>query len=305
MYVSSKWTRRLIWGGNLLLLVVILILGGLLIAGQDEPEPIKKTQIDFPIVQKNKQETHTTSLRDYSAIWTKPMEPGVQAQPPSPTKPRPPITPKSKAPPLEQLIKIHGIYAPSMANITSTRRNNRNRNHHWYKVGEALEGARIKEIRPLSVVFEYQGKDVIVHLEMRTSENQTKLKSRVLQKSSFSQYKKSTEIKDNEWVIVKQEVENIKVDPLAFIEAQGVEIAPRIPPGGKVDGYALNNFKSGSLIEQRGFQKGDVFKKVNNVPVTSMSNIMKIVQEYQDASEMVVEVERDGQPITLRFHVQP
>ncbi len=73
---------------------------------------------------------------------------------------------------------------------------------------------------------------------------------------------------------------------------------------GKADGFVISNIVPRSLFQTIGLRNGDIIRKVNQEPITSAAQAMKLYQSLQHASNIQLEVERAGQMQTINYHIQ-
>jgi len=73
-------------------------------------------------------------------------------------------------------------------------------------------------------------------------------------------------------------------------------------PGG--GGFLVRQVQTGSLYEKLGLRQGDVIRKVNGQPLTSMSDVMRLYQQFGTAQRVLVDVQRQGRTETLYYDVR-
>ncbi len=65
--------------------------------------------------------------------------------------------------------------------------------------------------------------------------------------------------------------------------------------GDKILGFGLRKIAPGSLWEAAGYQKNDLFKSVNGVPLSNVPQAIKVLQTMKRASNIRIEYVRHGQ----------
>ncbi len=73
---------------------------------------------------------------------------------------------------------------------------------------------------------------------------------------------------------------------------------------GKAYGFVLQDIAPGSLYAKAGLRNGDVIRRVNGKPVTTIEQGMAMYQSLQDAPFIRLQIERAGKPQTLNYQVQ-
>jgi general secretion pathway protein C len=71
-------------------------------------------------------------------------------------------------------------------------------------------------------------------------------------------------------------------------------IVPRYGEDGSMDGLEVNAIRSGSLLEDAGFQNGDLVVGVNGTPLSDPAQGLKVFRQLATAERFVVEVKRGG-----------
>jgi len=74
--------------------------------------------------------------------------------------------------------------------------------------------------------------------------------------------------------------------------------------GGQTDGFRLSEIQSGSLFQQMGLQDGDVVTSINGQPLNDPTQAIALFNTLRNASNISMEVERGGQPVTLTYNIQ-
>lgn len=72
---------------------------------------------------------------------------------------------------------------------------------------------------------------------------------------------------------------------------------------GEMSGVELAAIKNGSLLQDAGFQNGDVIVEMNGIPVDSPEQSAKLMKEFSSARSISATVNRGGQEVTLQFEV--
>ena len=69
-------------------------------------------------------------------------------------------------------------------------------------------------------------------------------------------------------------------------------------------GFLLKEIQSGSLIEKFGLRAGDVVRSANGQPLTYADDIRRVYQQLADATQLKLELYRDGKPAELHYQLQ-
>lgn len=73
---------------------------------------------------------------------------------------------------------------------------------------------------------------------------------------------------------------------------------------GKTNGFALSEIEPGSVFDEMGLEEGDVLRTVNGQTVTDPTQAMQMMTSLRNATQISIQVLRDGQPTTLTYQIQ-
>jgi general secretion pathway protein C len=103
---------------------------------------------------------------------------------------------------------------------------------------------------------------------------------------------------DDRFSVPRSDVErNLRNPANLFSQAR---ILPKYE-GGQMVGVQVNSIKEGSLFEQIGLEDGDVITELNGIAIDSPEQSARILQEFSEASEFDVVVDKNGSLSTLQF----
>ncbi len=73
---------------------------------------------------------------------------------------------------------------------------------------------------------------------------------------------------------------------------------------GKANGFALSEIEPGSVFDEMGLQEGDVLRSVNGQMITEAGQAMQMMNGLRNASQITIQVLREGHPTTLTYQIQ-
>lgn len=91
---------------------------------------------------------------------------------------------------------------------------------------------------------------------------------------------------------------------LSSILQQARAIPNRNPSTGEVDGFRLLDFQPGSIFEQLGLARMDVFKSVNGEVVDSPTKAVELYNALKNSNKISLVVERNGRTETLEYQIE-
>ena len=93
----------------------------------------------------------------------------------------------------------------------------------------------------------------------------------------------------------------LKDHPFEVVREAGLQ---PVFASGQLVGVQLASVPEDSVLRRGGFQAGDVVRAVNGQPVTNPTLVLQLPLKLQSADVIEVQVERNGQPLTLTYHLQ-
>ena len=106
---------------------------------------------------------------------------------------------------------------------------------------------------------------------------------------------------DNHYKIPKGTLDN-SMSNLSQLVTQ-IRAVPNIQDG-KTNGFALSEIEPGSVFDEMGLEEGDVIRSVNGQSITDPAQAMGMMGALSNQSHLIVQVFRDGKPITLVYQIQ-
>ena len=74
--------------------------------------------------------------------------------------------------------------------------------------------------------------------------------------------------------------------------------------GGHPDGFRMVNIQSGSLFQELGLAQGDVIRSINGLSMNDPQNFMKALSTLQSATNVQIDLLRNGAPQTFDYQIQ-
>jgi general secretion pathway protein C len=81
-------------------------------------------------------------------------------------------------------------------------------------------------------------------------------------------------------------------------------IVPRYGENGQLSGLQLSAIRPESLLEDAGFQNGDLVVTVNGTDLSDPSQGLKVFRELESAQSFAVDVERGGEILTVEYEAE-
>ena len=159
----------------------------------------------------------------------------------------------------------------------------------WVKVGEVVNGWKVKKILPSEVFFEAKGtivkKRIFTFNEEQTvsgSGSEKVLKGKVI-------------------IISREEMQRLTSDIGSLFSQIGLR---PFFIGGKIVGMFVSYIKPGSIFAKAGLREGDIILTINNIPIRTTEDSYRIFETLKTASYIEVKVRRGNQILTFRAEVR-
>jgi len=151
-----------------------------------------------------------------------------------------------------------------------------------FKTGDTVASATVVRIMRGMVVLRVDGRDEI--LAMEEGDKRSEVRG----------------IKD----IIK--VKKTDIDN-AFKNMGKMLAQARIRPyfsAGKSDGFIISSIKSGSIFQKMGMQNGDIIQSVDNQPIKSPDEMLKLYNSLKSGSAISLNIKRRGKEQNLEYIFQ-
>lgn len=167
-----------------------------------------------------------------------------------------------------------------------------------YRLGDMVENSTLAQIEWGNVILDGSDGEKIL-----TFANLLPANTAGEQKNGKEEEKKDA---------VLQTVKDKRVIPRSLVQgaitdANRILTEVRVKPyliSGISAGYWVGNIKPGSIVEQMGFENGDIVKKVNGQILDSPEKIFQVYQKIQATGTVCVEVERNNQLEILEYEIR-
>lgn len=196
-----------------------------------------------------------------------------------------------------------------------------------YRLGDLVAGAKIVRIERNQVVIEREGgREVLTmayeegQLARREDPGEAPLLSRPWTPEPPAA--SPIQIEREEMAVASEAAQRIvrelRLDPDALPSVpsnllEAIKVANRVITRARIkphfverrlEGFRLVAIQPGSIYERLGLRPGDIIREVNGQRIDSIRDAFRIYQELQQQPAMTVNIERDGQPLSLVFEMR-
>jgi general secretion pathway protein C len=185
--------------------------------------------------------------------------------------------------------------------------NTENQRQGSFGIGDLVPGAtgKVKEIHYKYIDFENGG-----HLERLVLQGQqapvaapvaqteAPADGDDLQASIDSGIKK---IDDTTYEIDKSLVDKVLANPMGV--AKGARVVPAVQ-NGKPNGFKLYAIRPSSVYAKLGLTNGDTLSAINGMELTTADKALEVYTKLREATQLEVEIQRRGKPMTLKYSIR-
>ena len=166
-----------------------------------------------------------------------------------------------------------------------------------FREGDAVAAATIIRIMRGMVVLRVDGRDEILKMEegdQRSEVGGPTRRTAGRQRSEVRGIKNVIKVK-------KTDIDN------AFKNMGKMLAQVRIRPyfsSGKPDGFMVSRIKPGSIFQKMGMQNGDIIQGVDNQPIKSPDEMLKLYNKMKSGSAISLNIKRKGKQEELKYIFQ-
>jgi type II secretory pathway component PulC len=225
----------------------------------------------------------------------------------------PPPVERVDTTPLDGLIVVRGVWAnadPSFVRIEPKDPKKVVDETGFFEVGQVVEfanGAAVKEIRKVEVLFDYQGQEVIMGIEPYEVAGAAEAAGRATGGTSGPRAERVTRaVLENpgSWVQYTKKSSKVTVTKtgVSAIRDYGDEVikdvvwaTDRLADGKKA--IKITKIPTNSALRAGGLEEGDVIESINGERVTSKAEIVSYVKRNPNLPKYTVKIIRRGRTI--------
>ena len=155
-----------------------------------------------------------------------------------------------------------------------------------YRLGDIIKGFKITTISQNSAILTKNDQEVVLYLNTGGAP---------LQSEEFVK-----QVNETSWMVSSDKLTAMVSD---INQYAGQIIAFQHRENGKPAGFRIRHLKQGNDFEKMGIKNGDIIRKVNNLEVNDISDVLKVAYQLSNDTTFNVEVERNNQPTILNYQL--
>jgi general secretion pathway protein C len=176
----------------------------------------------------------------------------------------------------------------------------KDRSQKLYRVGDAIDQARIRMIVRKKVVLTIDGRDEVLEIpEERTAGPADTGKS--------AEAKPGDGLRASERGDVTSVTLNRADVEKSFSNVNELMRTVRVRPhyaDGKPDGLRLDNVTTGSIFKEMGLQDKDIIVGVNSRRINTVDDCMEVYRNLSSASELMLEIKRGERSRFIKYTIR-
>lgn len=164
------------------------------------------------------------------------------------------------------------------------------RSQEIFRVGDTVASATVVRIMRGMVVLNVEGRDEILAMEVGTDKD-----------IAEGGPERTTSGTGSPVVVKKGEIDE------ALKDMNQILTQARIRPyfsAGKSEGFIISRIKKGSIFQKMGMQNGDIIQGVDNQPIKSPDEILKLYNDLKSGSSIHLNIKRKGEEQSLEYLFQ-
>jgi len=166
------------------------------------------------------------------------------------------------------------------------------RKQHFYRVGDTVQDAVVKEIRRGQVIVRVGDKDEILRMKEKTGSKTAKKPKPVTRVPKQKETSRKLDRAD-----IRGSLKNINK------LLSEVRIRPHFK-GGKPDGLSLTRIKADSVFAKLGLKNGDVLQGVDGRSIKRPDDILSLYKKLKSGSRISLEITRKGKQKTVNYRFE-
>lgn len=190
---------------------------------------------------------------------------------------------------IESLI-LKGLYGSRFEGFAIIAKKSSKNETSIVAVGEAYEGYVLKEIELMGVILTKSSKDYRLSLEQSDAKY-----AKALTKAEHA----SEEVSQKE--VSRTDIRTYSNNPALIWKDIGIQ---EVMEGKKIVGFKVTRVKRGSKMATLGLQKGDLIIKANNIPLTSINDVLKLYKQIDKLETLALTVLRNNQEKEIIYEIR-
>lgn len=198
---------------------------------------------------------------------------------------------KNAAPPPDTRLKISllGTIAGSPEISRALIFDKAQKKSEFYRIGEKVVGATIKEIMRGKVLLRVGNRDELLIMDEKSKDSPKRKSRRARGRSK----KRSSDV-----LMKRGEVQNA-LRNINQLMSQ-VNVRPHYE-NGKPAGMMLRSIRPDSIFSKMGLKDGDVIQGVNDKDIKSADDVVSLYQNLKNSDNVALQIKRDGTPTSISY----
>ncbi len=247
-------------------------------------------------------ETAVRPLSHYAAIEDRNLfQTGDATAPPAAAEPEPETQPAEALQETRLQLKLWGTVTGDGDRTYAVIEEPRKREQNLFRIGDTLEGAKVKEILREQVILTVNGQDEVLRMAEAPDRSRSVATRAVPAQAPSTPFQGNDGDSPQQVNLSRSEVES------AMDNVNSLMRQARIRPhfrNGKPDGLTLSRVRRDSVFTRLGLRSGDIITGVDGQPIQSVDDALKFYNSLKSASNLNLQIRRRGQTQTLQYAIE-
>lgn len=246
-------------------------------------------------------ETAAQPLAHYAAIADRNLFQTGDASAPPAAEPEPQTQPAEALQETRLQLKLWGTVTGDGDRTYAVIEEPRKREQNLFRIGDTLEGAKVKEILREQVILTVNGQDEVLRMAESLGASRSVAAYTPPTENPSTPFDGEGDGNAQRVNLSRTEVES------AMDNVNSLMRQARIRPhfrNGKPDGLTLSRVRRDSIFTRLGLRSGDIITGVDGQPIESVDDALKFYNSLKSASNLNLQIRRRGQTQTLQYAIE-
>lgn len=157
------------------------------------------------------------------------------------------------------------------------------------RVGEEYAGYKLKEIELKAVILTKGAKEFRLSLEDGEAKHETAITKAAPTTGEPAQKE-----------VTREDIKTYSSNPSLIWKDIGIK---EVMEGKQIVGFKVTRVRRGSKMETLGLQRGDLIIKANNIPLTSINDVLKLYKNIEKIETLALTILRDNQEREIIYEI--
>ncbi|NNG01640.1 MAG: PDZ domain-containing protein [Desulfobacteraceae bacterium] len=175
-----------------------------------------------------------------------------------------------------------------------------NRQQNLYRIGDAIQNAKVRAILREKVILNVNGKDEVLGMEEMTLGGGSGTRRNIPTRTPTSTVAGTRP--QSQKITLRRSLIEDSVQDISKLMTE-VQIRPYLENGAPA-GLALSNIKPNSIFRRMGLRNGDIITGVDGQNIQSVDDALKLYENLRSSSNVNVDIKRRGRERNIEYQIR-